>query len=348
MRILIVTGIYPPAIGGPAQYAKNMKEEWKKMGHEVRVKTYDFEHYLPSGIRHIYFSLKIIASVIWSDFIFALDTFSVGMPATFMARFFGKKIIIRAGGDFLWEGYVERTKDLVLFRDFYQRTKRGDEGRDEDNDRNEEKNREKWSMKERIIFNLTKWTLHYADTLIFSTAWQKNVWMCPYDLANVRTEIIENYYGKKEKSFEPSRKYFIAGTRKLKWKNLDFLSSVFEGISDASLDMNNYTHGEFMKRILECYAVILISLGDISPNMILESIRCNKPFIITKENGLMNRIGNIAIIADPKNLEDVREKVLWLIDDRNYNMQVEKIKNFTFTHSWEEIAKEILEINRKS
>lgn len=327
MKILIATGIYPPALGGPAQYAYNLRLEWENMGHKVKVKTYTrIEHHLPSGIRHLYYFLKIIPAVISSDLIYALDTFSVGWPATIAAKIFGKKIVMRTGGDFLWEGYVERTADLVLLKDFYGTTQ------------------QKWSKKEKVIFKLTKWTLHNVSTIIFSTEWQRNIWMDHYELKNIETRIIENYYGEKLPSSEPKEKNFIGGTRKLKWKNLHMLKQAFEGISEATVDRRNYSHGEYMKRISECYATILISLGDISPNMVLESIRYNKPFIVTKENGLMERIKDIAITIDPKDMNDIKEKVIWLCKKENHDMQVQKIKNFNFTHSWRQIAEETLNV----
>src|SRR5690349_109454 len=108
MRILIATGIYPPKYGGPAQYALNLKKEFEKLGHKVSVKTFNFEDYLPTGVRHIYYFLKIIPSVMFADHIIALDTFSTGLPATVAANVFGKRIVIRVAGDFLWEGYAER------------------------------------------------------------------------------------------------------------------------------------------------------------------------------------------------------------------------------------------------
>jgi len=72
MRILIATGIYPPAVGGPSQYAKNVKMEWEKKGYMVKVRTFRFERYLPSGFRHFFYFLKIIPEVLWCDFIFML------------------------------------------------------------------------------------------------------------------------------------------------------------------------------------------------------------------------------------------------------------------------------------
>lgn len=327
MRILIATGIYPPALGGPAKYAQNLEQEWKKMGHEVKVKTFTkAEHALPSLVRHFYFFVKIIPAVLWCDFIYALDTFSVGWPATCAAKLFRKKILMRTGGDFLWEGYVERSGDPVLLRDFYAE-------------------RSSWSAKEQKIFKIMTWVLNNVSILIFSTKWQKEIWANAYNLRS-KIAFIENYYGPKLPSSEPREKNFIGGTRKLKWKNLDVLKETFNGIP-ATLDLNNYPHEEFMKKISECYATILVSLGDISPNMILESIRYNKPFIITEENGLMDRIGAIAITVNPKDPADIRAKVMWLLEKENYDAQVDRIKNFNFTHTWEEIARETIELYKK-
>jgi len=93
MKILLTTGIYPPAIGGPALYVKNLEEVWRKEGHKVRVLYYELEKKLPTGIRHLLFFFRTILVLPRVDFVLALDTFSVGLPATLAARLFGKKII---------------------------------------------------------------------------------------------------------------------------------------------------------------------------------------------------------------------------------------------------------------
>lgn len=334
MKILLATGIYPPALGGPSQYAKNIHDEWLKVGHDIRVKYYDYEHSLPTGIRHLYYLLRIIPDVFWCDCVVALDTYSVGLPAAIAASLFGKKIVIRTGGDFLWESYVERSGDKVLLKDFYKTT------------------RSKWSFKERLIFTLTKWTLHHVDTLIFSTDWQRDIWYGPYSLNKVNLARVENFYGPKEESFTAEKKVFLAGTRKLVWKNLDILKEVFAILEiegrGVTLDLNNYNFEEFMFKMANSYAVILTSLGDISPNMILDAIRHNKPFIVTRENGLLDRIGDIAITIDPFDAQDIKEKVLWLSDETNYRLQEDKIRNFNFVHSWQDIANEIIEICKKA
>src|SRR5689334_19581708 len=123
MRILISTGIYPPKIGGPAQYSKNLKETLEKKGNRVSLKTFDIEDRLPTGVRHLYFFLKIIPALLASKAAIILDTYSVGFPTVLACKLFGKKGVIRTGGDFLWEQYVERTGKKVLLSDFYESEK---------------------------------------------------------------------------------------------------------------------------------------------------------------------------------------------------------------------------------
>jgi hypothetical protein len=303
------------------------------MGHEVRVRHYGLEHKLPTGIRHLYYLLRIVPDIAWCDRIVALDTFSVGFPAAVGAALFSKRLAIRTGGDFLWEGYVERTGNKILLREFYAGSLEG------------------LDLKERLIFKLSKWTLH-RSTVIFSTVWHRDIWSKPYGLDMGKAYIVENYYGGKEPSEAPQGKTFVGGARNLVWKNLDTLKAVFDSQDvreeKARLETQNYPFERFMQIVKQSYAVILVSLGDISPNMILDAIRHNKPFIITRENGLMDRIGNIAITADPMDKDDIEEKVKWLCTPDNYQSQMDKISKFDFVHSWKDIANEIIDICNKA
>src|SRR3989344_8224943 len=218
MNILITTGIYPPKIGGPAQYGKNLKTAFEEMNFNVVVKTFLFEDHLPSGIRHIFFFLKIVPAVLRSDVVFILDTFSVGLPSVFACKIFGKKSIIRTGGDFLWEQYVERTGKKVLLRNFYLQEK------------------DNFSLKDKIIFNLTGWVLTGASKVVFSTQWQKNIFVGAYGLNETKVSIIENYYGPKEGEFRPKNKVFVASSRDLKLKNRALLEKIFKKIGKNSLE----------------------------------------------------------------------------------------------------------------
>lgn len=327
--MLITTGIFPPKIGGPAQYAKNLKETIERMGKVVSLKTFNIEDHLPTGIRHLFFLLKIIPTVLYSDVALTLDTYSVGFPTVLACKLFRVKSIIRTGGDFLWEQYTERTKKKILLKNFYHTEKNN------------------FSLKEKIIFKVTKWTLLNASCTVFSTEWQRSIFVEAYGIDSNKTSIIENYYGPKEADELCISKEFIGSTRKLVWKNLDTLKKVFDRIqksSDTTLFLDNLSFEEFIERVKKCYAVILISLGDISPNMILDAIRFNRPFICTKEIGIYGRIKDAGIFVDPLNESEIEKSVLDILAKEGYDRAKEMVRKFDFTHTWEEIANEFISI----
>jgi len=334
MKIFISTGIYPPDIGGPSQYAKGLENSFEDLGNKVSVGYFDIEKKLPTGIRHIFYFFKILPKILSSDLVIILDNFSAALPTLLASKLFGKKTILRTGGDFLWEGYVERTGEQVLFRDFYKTCMN------------------KLSLKEKFIFRIMNWILSNVDALIFSTRWQLNIFLAAYDLDPRKLFIIENFYGEKDKkTTEVNNKIFVASTRKLKWKNQDVLREAFQIVKsqkpEIELDVENVPYGDFIEKIRASYAVILASLGDISPNMILDAIRLNKPFILTRENGLTDRIADIGLFVDPQNVRDISDKILSLSDPKVYAEYKARIENFQFTHSWIEIAQEFLDISKK-
>ncbi|MDP2651354.1 MAG: hypothetical protein Q8O98_02050 [bacterium] len=329
MKILIVTGIYPPEIGGPAEYAKNLKDIWTAQGHKVSVKIFSRFQKIPWGIRHIVFFFYILPSVASADNILTLDAFSAGVVVV-ASKLFAKGVIFRTGGDVLWELYVDRTNDLVLLRDFYLTRMT------------------ELSLKEKIIFHLMKWALQNLSAIVWSTNWQREIFMRPYGLESQKHYVVENYYGSKLPRYEPESRDFLGATRKRKWKNVELVERVFQRIdvsqSGAVLDTAAVPHVEFLNKISHCYSVIIASLGDISPNTILDAIRHDKPFIITRETGLADRIKDCALFVDPQNENDIADKVIWLSDEKNYKNQQKKVNDFIFTHTWEQIAQEYLDV----
>lgn len=333
MKILISTGIYPPDIGGPAQYARNLYETWKGQGHEVKVAAYRWERAFPTFFRHFLFFLKIFRKGWNSDLIIVLDTWSAAVPTMYACKLMRKKYIIRTGGDFLWETYVERTGDMVLFKNFYNTTLG------------------KLSKKEKLIYRLGGEALRNASLVIYSTQWQKGIFEKAYKLDPSKSRIIENFCGEREDQIPPENRIFVAGTRDLKWKNIDALKSAFKkaqaevknrSFSDIEFDTTKAIYDNFQERMKRSYAVILTSLGDISPNMIFDAIRIGTPFILTKETGIAERVKDCAIFVDPMNEKDIIEKIVWMSDPSNRALQAEKIKKFTWIHTWEDICGEFI------
>lgn len=337
MKILIASGIYPPDIGGPAQYARNLFETWRREGNDVKVAAYRWERAFPPLIRHILYFTKVIRKGWGADLILVLDTWSAAVPTMLACKLMGKKYILRTGGDFLWEDFVERTGEPVLFREFY------------------EKKRD-FTFKEKLVFKWGGASLRNAACVIFSTKWQRDIFVPVYKIDPTKTEIVANFCGAREEFMEPENRSFVGGTRVLRWKNIDLLKSAFakaeemvkaKGLADVELDLGRAVYSSFVEKIRRSYAVILVSIGDISPNMILDAIRAGTPFIVTKETGIADLIRPCAIFVDPLDEKDISEKIVWLADPKNRAEQAKKVQQFSFAHTWEDIAKEIAMVNEK-
>ncbi|MBI1813322.1 glycosyltransferase family 4 protein [Candidatus Peregrinibacteria bacterium] len=123
MKIVLATGIYPPEIGGPATYARNLAEKLKERGGEVTVIAYGSE----SGIQNsenrkwqvVWISRRGGPIARWNryakalqehakdaDIVYAFSSVSCGIPIV-LARLKKPKEILRLGGDFLWERYTD-------------------------------------------------------------------------------------------------------------------------------------------------------------------------------------------------------------------------------------------------
>lgn len=327
MRILIATGIYPPAIGGPARYAKGLKEAFEELDYQVDVLTYGVEKKLPFGIRHVWYLFRALWALRNKDVVIALDTVSVGFPAVVASFLLGKKIAVRTGGDFLWETYLDERKSKLPLPAFYKFLPR-------------------LTFKERVILKVHQFLLDYTDYIVFSTAWQRDIWSGFYNIDKSKVRLIENCYWPKKSASEPKKKIFMGSARDIAMKNLSNLKEAFElaktKVPDIELDLTPYTPEEYEEKLKNCYAFILTSLGDISPNSIIEAISYNKPFILTDYNGISNRLGGAGIIVDPLNVEEISEAIVEMTKPDRYREEVEKVKKITFVHTYSDIAKEFL------
>jgi len=333
-RVLICTGIYPPDVGGPAKYAKNLTDEFSRNGNKVKVLAYGMEKKMPIGARHFWYFLRTIFALSKADLIIGLDIFSTGFPAVLAGKIFGKKTILRVGGDFLWETYVESTGHLVKLKDFYEKQLR-------------------LSLKFKIIALLQKFALKNASALAFNTGWQKDFFEKIYKLNPRKNFIIENFYPEKnvfaEKINKANEFNFLFAGRKIKFKNLKLLEEVFENLKSAGIKarldvVDNLTYEELQEKIKNSYAVITTSVSDFAPNFIIEGLSANKPFILTKECGLAEKLEGLGIFINPIDKDNIKKAVLSLLDKTNYDRYKEKIATFNFTHSWKEIAQEFLAI----
>lgn len=108
MRFLIATGLYPPEIGGPATHTITLERYLPKVGISVRVAPFSLVRGHMRGIRHFLYILACFRMAKGADLVYALDPFSVGLPALIVARMRGIPFVLRVAGDYAWEQGVQR------------------------------------------------------------------------------------------------------------------------------------------------------------------------------------------------------------------------------------------------
>ena len=334
MKITIATGVYPPEIGGPSEYARELFSVLTAKGHDVKVVTYGNLKKFLTGFRHILYFFRLVMQAYNTKYIITLDTFSTGLPAVLFSKLFRKKIVIRVGGDFLWESYVNRTHQMIFMSEFY-------------------KEKRKYSLKEKIIFHLTRFVFRNSNALVFNTDWQRKIMMEPYCLDIEKTYVIENAYLPVEvvDNSQSYPKIFLSPTRDSYVKNKKRLKEAFDLIKtkhhDIILDTEIVTHQEMVGKISKSYVVLATSLSDVSPNLVSYALESSIPVIITNDTGMKDRLKGMAIFVDPLSTEDITLAIEKMLNSEIYQSLRNNIINSTYRHSWNEIAQEFLDLYKK-
>jgi len=326
MNIIIATGIFPPDHGGPARYAKYIADTLKADGYGVRVYAYRLEKKLPIGIRHAWYFLRLLKSVFWADALVVLDTFSTGLPAMLFAKVFGKKTLVRIGGDQVWERFVER--ELVGLHEFYKKERA-------------------LTVIEKIFRMGVGFVFRRADILAFTSRWQADIEKEAYGLKESQIEIVPNHFGPKKDSIPALEKRFAFHVRPVAFKNIEMVREAINRAQkvypDITLDDRVLPNEEVLKSLSNCYAVLQPSISDIGPNFVLEGIEHNKPFIMTKHTGLKEYLDGVGVFIEPT-VEELTHAIIDLCDKEVYAEAIKKVEQFTFTHSWEDIARKYIKL----
>lgn len=326
MRIILATGIYPPEIGGHSFYVVNLKESLEKMGHHVDVVLYGDLKKLPTGIRHIAYALRLWRAAKMADAVIGFDTFSVLVPLGFIAPFLRIPVLERAGGDFVWEQYNARTKDFLPLPHLYRYPDR-------------------WTLKDKISFRLIRFALSRLE-VVFSSAWQRDLWIMPYHLDPAHVHVIENAIPPRLEPLSPQWKNFMLYGRQIPLKNAEAFRRAFERARkhhyNIVLEEGVVSREELLEKLRSGYAAALPSISDITPNYIIESIICGKPFLLTKYSAYAERFKDFGVIVDPMSEDDMVRGINELMDPVVYQRLARNIAAFTEVRTYDDIAREFL------
>ncbi len=325
-----MTPLLPPEPGGPSYYAVGLGEALEKQGEEVDTIAFREVRHYPSIYRHFIFLYKVLFKARKADALVILDTVSVAIPAVIAGWTLNKKMVIRTGGDFVWEHYVDRTKEKVLLSEFYEKPRA-------------------LSTKEKLLLWLQKnLVLRLVDTVVYSTEWQRDIWAGPFGVPNEKAAVIENSYPEKRPLVKGGKSYLCAW-RSTEFKNVDTLEEAFEKAqkrcNDVLLDIHkNLERSELRTKMRNARALVVPSLSEISPNLAMEALSMGLPVLITSSCGTKDRFGDSVTWIDPRSSDDIAEKLCDLMRVTVYEERRKAAQDFSFVRTYDDIAGEFRQI----
>ncbi len=326
MKIVIATPFYPPEGGVLAVYAEGIEGALRGQGHTVTIVSLGFLKHLPPGIRHFAYWFKVLFPVMRVNHVLLLDTWSVGVPAYLAASICRKPFSVRIGGDAVWEAYVERTGESIRLSDFYRDART-------------------FSLKEKIMRRLTQSLVQHARAVFFNTAFQKHIWSGVYPLPE-NTHVLENFFPPKHNVSASTERIFVAANRTTAYKNQALLERAFARVrikyQDAVLDTRVLSHDEHLLRLNTVYATIIPSISEVGSNIAIESVSRGKPFIMTEDTGTSERLSGCGLFIDTRSEEALARAIESMLQEEMYEGLRTRIQAFSFTRSWETIARDML------
>lgn len=366
MKIVLATGIYPPAIGGPATYVRSLAEELEKKSIQVIILTYGVratkvvlvERWGGPLLRWWRYARALKEHAADADIILAFSLVSVGVPLWLCRRFWplgfarGKsKLVLRLGGDFLWERYTDCGGGLGLQEWYGSRF---------------------WLLVARCSMG---WLLRSFDHIVFSTEFQEEMYEQHYRRLPTHSVIenamsgIENQELRIRKMHAPFRLLYLG--RFVAFKNIPALlramlelpgttlTLVGEGpllhllegnvrglhIQDLVTFRPKATPVERDACFLEHDLLVVPSVTEISPNVALEARAVGLPVLLTEETGLSERLQQGMVVRKIRTPEQIRDAIEEVMG--NYEHVAEAAARAPMQRPWSDIAQAYLELFSK-
>ncbi len=368
MQILLAAGAFFPDIGGPAIHVRKIAERLKKEGFRPVVVAYGddpsntdlgfkiirISRKFPKILQWFFYFLIIFIYAPFSKLVYAFDPTSAGLPACLIAKIFRKPFIIRIGGDPIWEREVEKGRRLMPIKKYYEL---GLHKKDKS-----------------LLFKTIKFVVRKANAIIVSNNFFGAFYQNYYGVEKNKIEFINNPLFKREDSsfVLPNEPVILFGGRFVSYKNLPLVIEAFKevGIGKLSLigsgpDKNKLielvnsmdlkekvlffdpmTQENLFQYIKESSICIGPALSEFSPNFILEALSFGKPVLLSKGHGLSLNLPE-EFLFDPENKEELKQKLVYLFNEKNYEKAVSDVRDLPMDNSWEKVTGDNIMVIKK-
>lgn len=355
--LVIATPLYPPQIGGPSFYAQNLGREFKKLGYQVRIVSFGEVLKYPTLARHIIYLFKLFKEGRGQGLIFSLDYFSVGFPALVVSKLLGIPLVLRLEGDFLWESFVERTRQDVTLSIFYQVL-------------------QNLSWKERLIKIVNKWVIYRASLVVFSSKWRQEMIIKAFNIPQNKTALIQNvwplFFNPQFTTHNPQdHKIVLWAGRMLYLKNLHRLIRAFAKTNDGSYKLHlvgdgperqnleelvrkeeiknvvffaPLRHNELLIKLAQSSFLVLPSFSEVGPNIIADAVATQTPFIMTRYTGYAEDVKDFGLLIGPLDEKDIVSKIKMLMNEEMRGNIKKRLMSFPLHRNWQKAASDWIEV----
>lgn len=216
MKIVLATPIYPPEIGGPATYTKELAERLRDT-HKITIVAYattsekipgthliTISKLRPLPIRLLKFTWELFKASRTADVLYVQNAVAAGLPAAIVRLITNKRVVLKFVGDEAWERATQLKQTTQQLEDFLAEPK--------------------CSLKIRFIMALQGWVLRHVSIVTTPSAYLTEAIIRTYQVPRERTLVNYNAAEKTETApfVAQSIPHQIAATARLtEWKGID-------------------------------------------------------------------------------------------------------------------------------
>lgn len=360
LRVLLVSGLFFPNVGGPATHVQKIAEHFSTLGWRVTIVAFGDRSSATEQYRVIRISRKLPRVLSWAlyvgvifvqalchDALYAFDLTSSGFSVACAACLFRKPFLLRIGGDPIWERIAEKGTRLIPVREYYER---GLEKKDRP-----------------LLFRLVRFVVRCADMVVVPNDMLKELYVRYYNVEEWRVKVILNPFSATRENAQREKDTFtfLFAGRFVLYKNLKRVVRVFariyqrhpktrlvfvgEGPEEATLCQEAQTLGvpltvlskveqnKLFELIRSSSVSIAPALSEFNPNFIMETLALGKPALISRGNDLSVELPEYMQFdpEDEGSMEIVMERIY---DPATYEKALSFVSSLKMDYRWENVT----------
>jgi len=359
-RVLLVSGIFFPDVGGPATHVRKIAEHFAALGWTTTVVAFGEPHptsesyrvirvsrRLPKPISWLLYAWTIVREVFQHDVIYAFDLTTAGFPSAIMSQLTGKPFLLRIGGDPIWERVVEHGKRFLPMRAYYEQSL--------------------FRTDKPFLYEVIRYVVQSATRVVTYSEFLRSIYVTFYDVPAERIAIIRNPFPvRSTSSAEKDTVTFVFAGRFVSYKNLERVVRIFgrlsqehsearlllvgEGPEEAALKGLAAPYGdrismrpslaqqELFAAMRGASVALAPALTEFNPNFILESLALGKPALISRDNGLSVELPG-EFQFNPLDDDSLHDAMKRMLSSALYAEAVASVASLPLSGTWEEVVR---------